>query len=493
MIICGGDPPQRLLLTLEAIAMPSRTSALAVTFVAMGFVVGCDAARTEESEPEDTGQASEALNYLSGREGMLAGDRVTAYGDPAMGTGAVRYLPSASAYRGTLTYPEQFVILSRSISSPHTLSLFRVGATPADPLYGKLSGSGWSSCGASACVGILLGQATTLWSAGKLDYALFTYERDDTSVPGQFGSGAIKVLRANADLSNVSYMVQECAPVTGLTCRVNSPAIAASTRHDGTDRALVSYFLEEHTNVDDWKLVGKLMDGNGVMTSVPSVSPCSYSPCDVGESRPVVMSAYNALENKFLVVAKVDSAPYDGTSRARGQIYDGTTGALGPTVDFGLVDSYLNSQVRNQLGVASNPDPVANPQHEWTVLIDGHAGAQPWGLYRVRPDGSLSAPTSTPYLGWTGGWTLQWVNSGTETAQYEWLSNNDLMTSGVFIRRVTAAFSGFSSFDPDGSAPMEAESMAFSRGKIDLSVWSGKGCPPTGACAPYIYWRSMSR
>src|SRR5687767_14327670 len=86
-------------------------------------------------------------------------------------------------------------------------------------------------------------------------------------------------------------------------CKIKAVSHASSTRRNGTDRVLVTYLIANNIAVNDWRLGAVLFTPGGAQVNLPPVKYCSEPTCAHGDFL-ILQSrtAYNALENKFLVV-----------------------------------------------------------------------------------------------------------------------------------------------------------------------------------------------
>lgn len=438
----------------------------------------------------NVGQSAEALSFLTSTEKMPA----TTYSTRYQFTGGGLYVAAAAAYDTSAAAPDAYVLMTRDVGSPYALRLHRIVATPGDPLFGKKATTLPTSCVGGLPCGSEAGiwDSASLRSSANVDYALFGYgSKVENVMMGTTGASAARVMRVSHSLAHSDFVVHECRAQLGnlLLCRVQGPALSSSTRADGTDKALVSYLLEPDPAVNDWQIAAKLMSPNGTMVALPSVGACPSPPCKTGFIYPFIESAYNKLANKFLAVTLTYDPGVNQTAM-RGQIYDGTTGALGATVDFGVFPQRFF-----QLGVASSTHPLFNQDSEWVVQTNTALGYG--GTYHVRPDGTFDTVTpSTASPQPVGLWTLQWNNAGSEKTHYEFFHDTSIPPSSAFLTRYKHNLTGTATFDVASSQAAFVESLAFGRGTSDIAVWSGYDCTTGGAgsvCGAHILWRFLSR
>lgn len=436
--------------------------------VALG---GCEVS-SDETE-EEVGAASDAITYLTPVK-FMAANGYTKFQAPigTQNTAIVAAYGNAS---------NRYILALRSKTSS-TINLHSINAQPGDAQFGNVI----ASAGTPHYAGNVR-DAATLRQSSAVDYAMIAYQGQHEGSGGFYGHRFVRVLRVTSLLGHASYLIRDCNDASGqLFCRTNAPSIAASTRNDGTDKALVLYVLQPGALVNHVSVEAAFISPSGAVTNLASLPACATPPCQQAYYPPETETAYNRLANRFLSVWALPSATPGSPINFRGQIFHGTTGApIGGVINFGNHD-VLGAP---NLGVASNPDAADNPGMKWALMIENV-------VYDVAPDGTFSQ-VALPAIAQNmeSFYTLQAANGFSTGKEYEYIAS-DWDANGASplkLWKFDAALSSWESFDvANGALNTYGEGMSYSlRTTNEIAVWSGPA--DTGAQEGYINWRIIRR
>lgn len=401
-------------------------------------------------------------------------------------------LLNVAAYANISTR-DRYVVAGRRKTAPYALEYFLIDGSPGSANYGKkVSGITQPLCGGSSCSAIDLYGGGTTWpvDAGQ-SRSVFVYTSD--LWPGQSGDPSnpnwgYALMRASTVTATGAHSYQDLhdcrnfSPTGGPLppdCKIKAVSHASSTRRNGTDKVLVTYLIANNIAVNDWRLGAILFTPGGAQVNLPPVKYCSEPACAHGDffilqSR----TAYNALENKFLVVFAV--WPTASVVRGYGQIYDGTTGApVGAPIDLGPVGTPFPVD-QQYAGVASNPNLAQNPNREWVVFLDNKR-------YHVRPNGTVTSSALAPGVE-VGNWTLQWISTpdGRDYERFTDYGPGTTATSERYNDVPGASVNGAVAVNANTYA--ESLAMKLTSGN-SLALWSGQLCFPGIPCGGGLQWR----
>jgi hypothetical protein len=458
----------------------SLCKALAIVVMATTGAIAC--APIEADAPDEAlGVAQDAFLPQTSVRSVLLGPLMFLRASGGIGS-TEESSAVAAAYSTSLG--AQYFVLYRTHDSPYTLNYVRVDGKAASPTFGQKT----QGPSATSCVGGCQGRdpdGTSWYESSILRRAVFVYGAVPFNVPQQIGAfSKVEAVKFGANGTQAKDVVALCFDEAGApTCRVMNMNAASSERKDGTDRVLVPY-LEGDKAIDAWRLAARLYNpGNGTSIQLPYVQPCEQpTGCDVASVyAPALEVAYNRLADKFLVVSAIWS--FSAHPRIRGQIYDGQSGTLGPTIDFGIPATPANAYV----GVASSPIATANPNHEWVVFVDRTR-------YSVLPNGTFTSAPISPVHDCPGQWTLNWTDTTSDVYHYERLvdwADPQAVSSTRYP----------STFAPAGTeyALEAAENEGYAEGLAhdltsnnSIATWSRWTCGVSG-CSPELRWRIIDQ